>query len=58
MTWRPPDVRHTPLISVPSAPGNHNPITSNQGLTLVPISAQLELTLPLSAQRKLTSSPI
>jgi len=29
-----------------------------QGLTLVPISAQLELTLRLSAQLKLTSSPI
>jgi hypothetical protein len=28
------------------------------GLTLVPISAQLELTLPLFAQRKLTLSPI
>jgi hypothetical protein len=29
-----------------------------QGLTLVPISAQLELTLPHSAQLKLTLSPI
>ena len=29
-----------------------------QGLTLVPISAQLELTLPLSAQLKLSLSPI
>ena len=29
-----------------------------QGLTLVSISAQLELTLPLSAQLKLTLSPI
>ena len=29
-----------------------------QGLTLVPISAQLELTFPLSAQLKLTLSPI
>jgi hypothetical protein len=28
-----------------------------QGLTLVPISAQLELTLPLSAQPELTFSP-
>jgi hypothetical protein len=28
------------------------------GLTLVPISAHLELTLPLSAQLKLTLSPI
>jgi hypothetical protein len=28
------------------------------GATLVPISAQLELTLPLSAQRKLTVSPM
>ena len=29
-----------------------------QGLTLVPISAQLELTLPISYQLKLNSSPI
>jgi len=29
-----------------------------QGLTLVPISAQLQLTLPLSAKLKLTSSPM
>ena len=29
-----------------------------QVLTLVPTSAQLELTLPLSAQLKLTASPI
>jgi len=29
-----------------------------QGLTLVPISAELELTLPLSAQLKLSLSPI
>jgi len=29
-----------------------------QGLTLVPISAQLELTLPLSAQIKLALSPV
>jgi len=32
--------------------------TPGQGLTLVPISAQLELTLPLSAQLKLDLSPI
>jgi hypothetical protein len=31
--------------------------TLQQGLTLVPISAQIELTLPLSAQPKLTLSP-
>ena len=30
----------------------------SQGLTLVPVSAQLELTLPLSAQLKLSLSPI
>jgi len=29
-----------------------------QGLTLVPVSAQLELTLPLSANLKLTLTPI
>ena len=32
--------------------------TIGQGLTLVPISAQLELTLPLFAQLKLTVSPV
>jgi hypothetical protein len=32
-------------------------MASTQGLTLVPISAQLELTSPLSAQLKLTLSP-
>jgi len=32
--------------------------TVEQGLTLVPISAQLEITLPLSAQLKLIVSPI
>jgi hypothetical protein len=31
---------------------------ARQGLTLVPISAQLELTLPLTARLKLTLSPI
>jgi hypothetical protein len=31
-------------------------VTSDQGLILVPISAQLELTLPPSAQLKLTLS--
>jgi len=31
--------------------------SEEQGLTLVPISAQLELTLPLSAQLKITSFP-
>ena len=31
---------------------------AKQGLTLVPISAQLELTLPLSAHLRLTVSPI
>ena len=37
---------------------NLTALPCNQRLTLVPISAQLELTLPLSAQRKLTVSPI
>ena len=32
--------------------------STGQGLTLVPSSAQLELTLPLSAQLELTLSPI
>jgi len=32
--------------------------SNNQGLTLVPNAAQLELTLPLSAQLKLTLTPI
>jgi hypothetical protein len=32
--------------------------TSMQGLTIVPVPAQFELTLPLSAQLKLTLSPI
>jgi len=31
---------------------------AGQGLTLVPFSAQLELTLPLSAQLELTLSPV
>ena len=31
---------------------------NGQGLTLVPISAQLEQTLPLSAQLNLTLSPL
>ena len=33
-------------------------LTSEQGLTLVPVSTQLELTLPLSAQLKLILSSI
>jgi hypothetical protein len=39
---------------------NENLVISRErrGLTLVPNSAQLELTLPLSAQRMLTLSPI
>ena len=33
-------------------------MVTRQGLTLVPISTQLELTFPLSAQLKRTLSPI
>jgi len=40
------------------ANGTDNGRASHQGLTLVPISAELELTLPLSAQHNLTTSPI
>jgi hypothetical protein len=33
-------------------------VAQEQGLTLIPISAQLKLTLPISTQLKLTLSPI
>ena len=38
--------------------GWDNSSAHGQGFTLVPISAQLELTLPLCAQLKLTLSPV
>ena len=43
------------LLKQRADPGRADP---GQELTRVPISAQLELTLPLSAQLKPTSSPI
>jgi len=38
-------------------PSNFHSTPSKQGLTLVSISAQLEQTLPIAAQLKLTLSP-
>ena len=46
------------LAVLVEAAGVHLPIAAEyQGLTIVPISAQPELTLPLPAQLKLTLSP-
>jgi len=47
-----------PKKEAPAAGPLREAMALEQGLTLVPISAQLELTLPVSAQRKLTVSPI
>ena len=47
-----------PIASSLYACSNTATYPSEQGLTLVPISAQLELTLPLAAQLKYTLSPI
>ena len=44
------------LLTATLLPGGALPY--GQGLTLVPVSAQLELTLPLAARLKLTLSPI
>jgi hypothetical protein len=52
-----PSMGNTMAMSSPAA-ALRREHTADQGLTLVPTSAQLELALPISAQLKLTLSPI
>jgi len=47
-----------PYHVVADGDGTREVSAVHQGLTLVPISAQRELTLPLSAQVELTLSPM
>jgi len=56
----PPGMQAIPIAAArPPRPASAGPTIPalRQGLTLVPISTQLELTLPLSAQLKLILSP-